>query len=687
MKRLNITHRLAAIFCLLAVVLVVVGWRGISHLRELNAQMQKIVYDQAMQQSQGDFANDQQSFLLMLSGAGLIAVAFAIFTVMRLSREIAIRHRAEQSLRQAHEQLEQRVLERTRELVAAQKVATQEAARFQFIFGSVPVGISWMIRGEPATRIVNPAHARITGVSKENSRKMELYPLATHPDDRGKQDEMHRKLQNGEIDHYTMEKRYVRADGAICWASLTVRLFHDQENSRIEEISTLIDITELKMAEAGLAQTSGMMETLLANVPDTIYFKNLQSQYVRVSRSKDEESLELLRARHESAHPAESLPAHLAGLEQMRHWLVGKTDFDIFPEERARPAYEEEQEIIHTSRSILSRIEHGIQADGQDIWLITTKMAWRNKDGDIIGTFGMSKNITDIKKAELVLEDVHKELLEASRRAGMAEVATSVLHNVGNVLNSVNVSATMVSDQMRNSRVGNLAKVNALLREHAADLGNFLIQDAQGRQIPAFLNTLAGHLGAERETMLSELESLRKNIDHIKDIVAMQQNYSKVSGISETLPVVDLLEDALRINAGAFNRHDVNVVRDYQARPSITVEKHKVLQILVNIMRNAKYACDESGREDKQMRVRISNGEGRVKIAVIDNGVGILPENLTRIFAHGFTTRKEGHGFGLHSGALAAKELNGSLTASSDGLNKGATFVLELPLNPEHLMQ
>jgi C4-dicarboxylate-specific signal transduction histidine kinase len=167
----------------------------------------------------------------------------------------------------------------------------------------------------------------------------------------------------------------------------------------------------------------------------------------------------------------------------------------------------------------------------------------------------------------------------------------------------------------------------------------------------------------------------------------MQQSYSKVYGVAETLPVVDLLEDALRINAGAFNRHDVNVVRDYQARPAITVEKHKVLQILVNVMRNAKYACDESGRTDKQMRVRTTNGDGRVKIAVIDNGVGILPENLTRIFAHGFTTRKDGHGFGLHSGALAAKELNGSLTANSDGPGKGATFVLELPINPEHLIQ
>ena len=96
----------------------------------------------------------------------------------------------------------------------------------------------------------------------------------------------------------------------------------------------------------------------------------------------------------------------------------------------------------------------------------------------------------------------------------------------------------------------------------------------------------------------------------------------------------------------------------------LNVEKHKILQILVNLLRNAKYACQDSERADKRLTVRVANGEGRIKISVIDNGVGIPPENLTRIFNHGFTTRKDGHGFGLHSGALAAKEMGGSLTRS-----------------------
>jgi signal transduction histidine kinase len=162
----------------------------------------------------------------------------------------------------------------------------------------------------------------------------------------------------------------------------------------------------------------------------------------------------------------------------------------------------------------------------------------------------------------------------------------------------------------------------------------------------------------------------------------MQQNYAKISGVTDTIKVTDLVEDALRMNAGALARHEVELIREYSEVPPIIVEKHKVLQILVNLIRNAKYACDDSGRPDKQLRVRITGTGDGVQIAVIDNGIGIPPENLSRIFNHGFTTRKGGHGFGLHGGALTAKELGGELNVYSEGHQQGAAFTLKLPLQP-----
>ena len=264
----------------------------------------------------------------------------------------------------------------------------------------------------------------------------------------------------------------------------------------------------------------------------------------------------------------------------------------------------------------------------------------------------------------------------------MAEVATSVLHNVGNVLNSVNVSATLLLDSAKRSNVSYLGKAVALLNEHIADLAPFLANDPKGRQLPGYLTRVSEELGKEQQRAITELESLRQNIEHIKEIVAMQQNYANVSGVVETVKVTDLVEDALRMNAGALARHEIALAREFSEAPMITVDKHKVLQVLVNGIRNAKYACDESGRKDKQIRINVSRRDQWVCVAVTDNGVGIPEENKTRIFNHGFTTRKDGHGFGLHSGALAASELGGTLTAHSDGVGQGATFTLELPLQP-----
>jgi C4-dicarboxylate-specific signal transduction histidine kinase len=214
------------------------------------------------------------------------------------------------------------------------------------------------------------------------------------------------------------------------------------------------------------------------------------------------------------------------------------------------------------------------------------------------------QDITERKLAEAALEKVNQELVVASRLAGMAEVATSVLHNVGNVLNSVGVSATLVANQVRHTKAGNIAKLAALFDQHQADLAGFLATDPRGQTIPAFLGSLAESLAAEQTTLLAELAYLRKNIEHIKDIVAMQQAYAQISGGTVAVSIPDLIEEALRINADALARHDVTTIRDYQARPVITTDKHKVLQILINLVRNAELACVDSGRTDKRLTVR-----------------------------------------------------------------------------------
>jgi signal transduction histidine kinase len=289
--------------------------------------------------------------------------------------------------------------------------------------------------------------------------------------------------------------------------------------------------------------------------------------------------------------------------------------------------------------------------------------------------------IFERQRAAKELEEANKELLDLSRRAGMAEVATGVLHNVGNVLNSVSVSATLLADGLRKSKVGNLRLATDMIRAKNGDLGVFLTTDPKGLLLPEYLAKAAGQLEKEHEEFGVEIASMTENIEHIKGIVAMQQHYAKVSGMKENLDAGELVEDALRMNYASLHRHRIRLVREVEGDlPKVCVDRHKVLQILINLIRNAKHAL-EDGTGEKRLTVRVEpRFPWQVRISVSDNGVGIVSENLTKIFNHGFTTRQNGHGFGLHSGANAAKEMGGSLHVNSAGEGQGATFTLDLPV-------
>ena len=470
------------------------------------------------------------------------------------------------------------------------------------------------------------------------------------------------------------EEFFLDEQGRKCWLLTSKLPLRDQDGKVVGLVGIGRNITGQKQAEEALRQSRDELEkrvaertaqlsqerlllrTLIDNLPDCIYAKDTAGRKMM-------------------ANPADLKNLHC----QTEAEAIGKSDFDLFPKEIAEQFWAADQKVLH-GEPVINREEHFFDEEGRKRWLLTSKLPLRDQFGAVVGLIGIGRDITAMKEAEAKLDQIHKQLLETSRRAGMAEVATSVLHNVGNVLNSVNVASSCVADILRNSKAANLSKVVALLREHETDLGHFITTDPKGRQLPGYLAQLAGHLAGEQTDALDKLARLQKNIEHIKDIVAMQQNYAKTSGVLESLPMVELVEDAVRMNVGSMERHNVKILREYSETPLVLTDKHKVLQILVNVINNAKHACNDSGKPDKQIILRVVNENERVKISVIDNGVGIPAENMTRIFNYGFTTRKDGHGFGLHNGALAAKEIGGSLAAFSEGPGRGATFTLELPV-------
>jgi signal transduction histidine kinase len=278
------------------------------------------------------------------------------------------------------------------------------------------------------------------------------------------------------------------------------------------------------------------------------------------------------------------------------------------------------------------------------------------------------------------LRHTQAELVEASRQAGRADVATELLHSVGNVLNSVNVSATLVSDIVGRSKTNNLSKVVAILLQHRDHLGPFLRDDPRGQKLPEYFTELAKVVERDNTAVKSELESLTRHVDHIKVLVASQHSQVKPSDVVETFDVHVLLDDAVRLSAASNHHHAVEVVRRFDNLPPATLDRHKALQILIILLANARDAVMSQPMGERRITLHARRGpSGDLEIAIEDNGCGIDPNNLERIFGLGFTTKPRGRGLGLHYGACAARELRGNLTAHSAGIGTGASFLLALP--------
>jgi signal transduction histidine kinase len=288
------------------------------------------------------------------------------------------------------------------------------------------------------------------------------------------------------------------------------------------------------------------------------------------------------------------------------------------------------------------------------------------------------------------LEVLNQELVSTARRAGMADIATGVLHNVGNVLNSVNVAASVIGKTIRQSELASLLKATELLKANESNLSTYLSSDERGRHLPPFLIEVGECLSKEHTEVIAELATMETGLDHIKEIVSAQQQHAKHGVFRQKVTPSELFEQAIAMDQSSGSYEGIQIVREFAAVPAVALDKHKVLQILINLLSNARKSVLSSEAADKQIGVRIetvpASGQtpgsmSKVRFFVTDNGVGIAPEHVTRIFNHGFTTRgDDGHGFGLHSAANAAREMGGDLSAQSDGPGRGAVFTVELPL-------
>lgn len=287
------------------------------------------------------------------------------------------------------------------------------------------------------------------------------------------------------------------------------------------------------------------------------------------------------------------------------------------------------------------------------------------------------------RRASTEREQLNNKLVITSRQAGMAEVASGVLHNVGNALNSVTVSATVATDTVQNSYISGLDKVASLLNQNKDDLVRFLTDGDKSQKLLAYINQLAKQLHEEQRIILEELQSLLEHIEHIKNIVRRQQHYAKPTAVKEHACLQSIIEDALKMNDLDHEDHPIEIVREFESIPDMLADKHNIIQILNNLIGNTKHALRNMNRKAIiTLRTRLVNDGKRVQIEVADNGCGIPRHLQHRMFSFGFTTKEMGHGFGLHMSANTAKAMGGTLSFFSEGEDKGTTFTLELPFIP-----
>lgn len=453
-----------------------------------------------------------------------------------------------------------------------------------------------------------------------------------------------------------------RADGTTVWCELVIVPRLNVDGAADCFAMALLDISLRKKRDDQFREQEAAFRGMFEHAVEGIYQSTPEGRYLRVNRAF----------------------ARMYGYSSPDALL--KQVSDISNQIYVDPAMRDHFKRLMEEDDYVRGLEYQVRRkDGKIIWISESSRMVRDANGKSRYYEGFIEEITARKEAEAAYHQSQQRLIETSRQIGLAEVTTGLLHNIGNALNNVTLSASILAGKINASKSSHLSKAVNLLRENEGDLAAFFTSNPKGKQLIKYLGELSSRLGDEQAEFQQELKGLKKSVEHANSILACQQNYAKSAGKIETLPPVELVEDALQMNANSLARHRIKVVRDFASNlPDVTVQKHVILQILVNLIRNAQKACDGSDADEKCLTVRMSPASTgrRIQIAVQDNGVGIPPENISRIFNHGFTTRKDGHGFGLHSGARMAGEIGGSLTVESDGEGKGARFILEFPCKP-----
>lgn len=493
--------------------------------------------------------------------------------------------------------------------------------------------------------LVNTAQARYMGVVKPDElvgkSDFDFYPaeLASryHADEQA-------IIRSGQplIDHEEINLNHQTGEQA--WTSTTKIPVRDDQGQVVGIAGISRDITPRKRAETTLAQTyteverrveertaelqreiaereriaealaweEYLLHALLDNLPDHIYFKDTNSRFIRIGKSQ----------------------AKVFGLSDPVE-AVGKTDFDFFTEEHARPAFEDEQRIIETGQAIVGLEEKETWPDGSESWVATTKMPLRDKEGHIIGTFGISTNINERKQAEAALARQAQEL--ARSNVELEQFAYVASHDLQEPLRMVRSYVQLLERRYKN-------KLDA-------DADEFIAYAVDG--------------AARMQTLINDLLA-----------------YSRIGTQGKTPHPTNCAEVLERVLANlSIAIEESEAVVMYDALPTVLADEVQLSQLFQNLIGNA---IKFRGEATPKIQVGAERKDGEWLFWVRDNGIGIAPEYYHRLFMifQRLHSRDEypGTGIGLAICKKIVERHGGRIWVESVGVpGKGTTFYFSLP--------
>ncbi len=413
----------------------------------------------------------------------------------------------------------------------------------------------------------------------------------------------------------------------------------------------------LRTANASLQDAEAKTRSLLESSPDLI-----------INVDRDYKILYMNRSISPDGSSAEIDPAIMFGLPLI----------DLCLPEYQEAIKQAVKKVFETGKSDI--IETHVIANEKISWF-ENRFAAIEANEKVVEVMVIASDITQRKTTEATLVATQKELVEKAHQAGMADIATGTLHNIGNILNSVLTSVQIMREIQERSNIAKLSNANNLLKENIDTIEQFICEDPKGKKLLQYYLKIEEGILDEHNTFKEHLVRLNNKTDAITAVISAQQSYAGTTSLTESFDLSQIIEDALTMQGGTLERYNISVTKDFKTTPEIPVQKMKLVHIIVNLIQNAKDAMLETEAEERKLHFAVNSNDSYAYIKVTDNGPGIPKEQQDKIFVHGFTTKKTGHGFGLHSCANYMTEMRGKLWVESEGNGLGATFIMEFSLS------